>query len=296
MKRFAVLTLLVACGKAEEKAGGPPTTVGRAATPDAAAVAAGGDPSCVARVKELEPFLVQLRLEEDSHEIDFVYTLVVLDRPAAKVEQAIDNVFVTTTAIEPFDETETNRADTKLDNAPSQKAVVDRIAAIKSMGQGDRIRIDVDERARWGDVARTVDAAVAAGYKEASFAFTARSTLAAPAGVEDRTTSVEVFDAAGARLDELGKTCEGLNKYSGDAAEIAAALVACNCAADPDEIRVLRWTLARWGQARPRVGVVVQLGGVGTQKVEQPKDTPWSAAHAKLLEVAATSAVTLVAT
>jgi hypothetical protein len=281
MKPVAFLLILAACGKADEpRPEATPTTV---------------DPACETAVKELEPFVAQLAAEEATHEVDFVYALAVVDLPAAKVEQEIDNVYVTAKAIEAFDETEVNRADTKLGETPAQSAVVERLAAIEAMGSGERLRVDVDGAARWADVARTIEAATAAGYKEAIFAFTAASKMTAPAGVEDRTTAIEVFDAAGARMEELGKTCPGLGKYTSDAAAITTALLGCNCAAAPDEVRALRWKLARWGQARPRVGVVVALGGPGAQPIEQRGDAPWSEAHVALVEARTKGAVTLVA-
>lgn len=282
MKRIALIALVAACGKGEEK---KPV----AEKPTAADAKAAADPACAAKAEELEPWIAQLDKEESTHEVDFVYELVAVDRGAEKVEQRIDNVFVTPTQIEAFDETESNRADTKLGKNPAQKAVAERLATIHGMGQGDRIRIDVDKAATWGDVARTVDAAVAAGYREALFAFTATSKLEPPAGVESRTTSMEVFDQAGARLDELGKTCPGISEYA-DAARIAAALVECHCAVDVEEIRRLAWIQSRWGQARPRTSATVTLGGDGAAEIAQPKATPWSEAHARLLELAAEGA------
>lgn len=284
MKRVVMLLAAAACGNAEEKK----TPEEATAKPVAGDAKAAADPGCAAKAKELEPWLAQLAGEERSHEVDFGYKLVVIDRGAASVEQRIDNVYITPTAIEAFDESEANRADTKLGKHPSQKAVVERVATIKGMGEGVRLRVDVDEGARWGDVTRTVDAAVAAGYQEALFAFTARSRLEPPLGVEPYTTSTELFDQAGDRLEALGTTCSGLGKYTSDPARVSAALAGCNCAADPEEVRALLWKRSRWHQARPRVGVVVALGG-GTV-VEQPTATPWSEGHAKLLELAAEGA------
>lgn len=284
MKRIAFLLAVGGCGKAEEKK----TPNETAQKPVAADAKPASDPACAAKAKELEPWIAQLDAEERSHEVDFVYQLVVIDRGAASVEQKIDNVYITPTAIEAFDESEANRADTKLGKNPAQKAVAERIATIKGMGQGERLRVDVDEGATWGDVTRTLDAAVAAGYQEALFAFTAKSTLEPPPGVEPYTTSMEVFDQAGDRLEALGETCRGLGKYTSQPDDVAEALVGCNCAADPEEVRALLWKRSRWHQARPRVGVVVALGG-GTS-IEQPKATPWSQAHARLVELAAEGA------
>ena len=287
MKRLAILVALGACSKSEEKK--------EAKAPDEPAqkpVAVGGkpaaDPACAAKAKELEPWLAQLNAEERTFEVDMVYRLVVIDRGAAEVAQQIDNVFITPTAIEGFDETEANRADTKLGKNPAQKAVVERIATIKGMGQGEVLRVDVDEAATWGDVSRTLDAAVAAGYQQALFAFTATSKLQPPAGVEPYTTSMEEFDAAGARLEALGETCEGLGKWTTGAEDVSRALVGCRCAADPDEVRALLWKTSRWHQGKPRVGILVGLGE-GTV-IAQPKATPWSEAHAKLVELAAEGA------
>src|SRR5687768_4870553 len=165
MKRIAWLMVLGACSKAEEKKAPDETSQ----KPVAVETKPATDPACAAKTKELEPWIAQLNAEERSHEVDFGYKLVVVDRSAADVEQQIDNAFITATQIEAFDETEANRADTKLGKNPAQKAVVERFATIKGMGQGERLRVDVDEAATWGDVARTIDAAVAAGYKEALF-------------------------------------------------------------------------------------------------------------------------------
>ena len=287
MKRIALLLALGACGKAEEKKAPDDTTQ----KPVAVETKPATDPACAAKAKELEPWIAQLNAEERSHEVDFGYKLVVIDRGAADVEQQIDNVFITPTQIEAFDETEANRADTKLGKNPAQKAVIERFATIKGMGQGERLRVDVDEAATWGDVARAIDAAVAAGYKEALFAFTAKSKLEPPPGVEPYTTTTEAFDQAAARLEELGKTCKGLGPYTTEAARVTEVLVECNCAADPEEVRALVWKRSRWHQARPRVGVVVALGGdTAPAPIEQPKATPWSEAHAKLVALAAEGA------
>jgi hypothetical protein len=280
MKRLAFLLVLGACGKADETKGREET----APKPVGLDARSATDPACASKAKELEPWLAQLNLEERTFEVDFVYELVVIGRGPAGVEQQIDNVFITPTRIEAFDETEANRAETKLGERPAQQAVVQRLAAIKAMGQGVRLRVDVDQAATWGDVARAVEAAAAAGYEEALFAFTATSKLEPPPGVEPYTTTMEAFDEAGARLEALGATCKGLGKYSSDAAGVSEALVGCHCAADPDEVRALLWKRSRWHQARPRVGVVVALGE-GTV-VEQPKATPWSEAHTRLLELA----------
>jgi hypothetical protein len=284
VKRVAVLIALAACGKSgEKKAADEPSAD---AKPKVAPIdaAPATDPACAQKAKDLEPWIAQLNVEEASFEIDFVYTLVAIDRGAANVEQQIDNVFITPTQIEAFDATESNRADTKLGEKPAQDAVVARLAAIKGMGDGTRLRVDVDGAATWGDVTRTLDAAVAAGYTEAVFAFTATSRVAQPPGVEPYTTSIEVFDAARARLDALGETCKGLGRYTTQPDDVVESLLGCNCAADPDEVRKLLWVQSRWGQARPRVGVTVALGAGTT--IEQPAATPWSEAHAKLVEAA----------
>jgi hypothetical protein len=283
VRRVALLAGLAACGKGGEKKEAPADAAKKpqAATVDAKPAA---DPACAQKAKDLEPWLAQLNAEEASFEIDFIYTLVAIDRGAANVEQQVDNVFVTPTQIEAFDASESNRAETKLGEKPAQDAVAARLAAIRGMGEGARLRVDVDGASTWGDVARTIEAAVAAGYQEAVFAFTATSRVAQPPGVEPYTTSIEVFDAARARLDTLGETCKGIGRYATQPDDVAEALVGCNCAADPDEVRRLLWVQSRWGQARPRVGVTVALGA-GTA-IEQPAATPWSEAHAKLLEAA----------
>jgi hypothetical protein len=63
-------------------------------------------------------------------------------------------------------------------------------------------------------------------------------------------------------------------------------VLACNCAADPDELRKLAWIDARWHQAVPRVGVVLQLDPAATTTITLPPKTPWSEASAKLLAAA----------
>jgi hypothetical protein len=75
------------------------------------------------------------------------------------------------------------------------------------------------------------------------------------------------------------------------AKDTAAAIAECNCAVDPDEVRAVMWRNERWQQASPRTGVDVSLGAETT--IEQPAKTPWSEAHAKLLD--AKGAVKLVA-
>jgi hypothetical protein len=264
-------------------------------------------PACAAKAKDLEPWLVQLEQEVSSHEIDFGLKLQPIDRAPYPVEQRIDYVSITDQCRALFEESEANHVGCSLDKLGGEDALVERLkAAHDQKGKGgvdDVLRLDVDGKAHWGDVARIVEAAAKAGYTNALFGFTATSKLAQPPGVDASTVTEETFDRASKRLDELQTACKPWksailgHRYvepKGENAravgqETAAALVACNCAADPDEVRRVQWIVGHWHQATPRVGVTVALGGDGTE-IAVPAATPWSEAHQKILAAAPTDA------
>lgn len=265
-------------------------------------------PECAAKVKELAPYLEQLEMEQASHEIDFGYTLQVIDRPALPIAtRKIDAVEIKEKAIAAFDASESDHANGTLADTPTQKALEDKLAqmfatkpdpADKSFSSGDLLRIDVDTKATWGDVVRVADAATKAGYSTAVFGFTATSKLAAPMGAALKITDAEAIAKANRRMEEIRETtCKAWDRavmhheWTADRAanaranakETADAIAACNCAADPDEVRLLKWIDSHWYQATIRVPVTIQLGASGTP-IAQPKGTPWSDAHKAILD------------
>jgi len=314
---FLLSASVAACDKKPTPA--PAAAAAKMVEPPAPAAAAAADPACAAKVKQLEPWLAQLDLEARSHEIDFGYTLQPIDRAPMPVTHHVDNVAITRTSIAAFDVSEHDHARNELGDHPAQKALDDRLVKIHDMKAGadeidpapdDLIRIDVDQRAAWGDVARALDAATKAGYHNAVFAFTAKSTLAQPPGVDATTTSETAAREASDKLDALQNTCKPWSRAAlhaparnvppaDDAANhakaIAAALVECNCAADPDEIRRLSWIDGHWHQALVRVGVTLPLDPAATTTIALPAKTPWSEAHAKIVEAGAQGAVKLAA-
>lgn len=308
-KWMAVVLLAAACGKgskSNDKADGlahlkPETpTKGSAAAPPAAT-----DPACSAKVKDLAPWVTALELERSSYEIDFGYKLQKIDRAPLPIAHEIDAVEITASHIEAFDATESNHAESKLGEKPTQKAVEDRLKTIHDMADAtpDRFRLDIDEKATWKDVARVIDAAIKAGYKEAVFAFTATSKLAVPPGDEEWTSKQEDIDAASKKLEELQKTCHAWesalfshvpNKDEAVDAknwgtEISAAIEKCNCAVSVDDVKAQLFKEARWHQAVPRVGVMVQLADSGTA-ITSPGKALWSDAHKALVAAAADGA------
>ena len=297
-----VLLVLVACGKSEERKSG--------LQPEKTPAAKPADPACAAKAKELEPFFAGLMLEKASQEINFGWQPVTIDRPALSIARDIDNVTITPKTVAAYDASESNHVDNNI--APNTKPDVakDRFAAIfamkveKERGPDDVFRLDIDKAATWGEVVRIVDAAAAAGYTQAVFAFEATSKLVPPAGVEPLTTSADVHGAAEHRLDEMLEACRPWRKATWGrrtanpvedanriAAESVAGIIECNCAMDLDEVRAVSWKAARWHQAHTRVPVAVKLGTETT--IVEAAATSWSDAHVKLL--ATSGAVKLVA-
>jgi len=293
--RFAyALCLLVACGKAQ-----PADKVA-----DKPAVA---DAACTAKVKDLEPWLAKLDLEKMSNEIDMGPKLLLLDRAPSPVPTHIDAVEIRKDSIYAWDISEHDHASSKLEEhaTPKQLAAFlttmhDKKATADEFypAPDDLLRVEVDRDAAWSDVAHVIDAATAAGYKRVVFPFTATSKLSPPPGVDDKTRSADAAQAASDQLDALHKRCKLLGNVAyaherksvpaEDAAalakETAAAVLACNCAADPDELRKLTWIDARWHQAVPRVGVELQLDAAAATTVALPAKTAWSDAYAKILD------------
>jgi hypothetical protein len=272
-------------------------------------------PACTAKVKELEPWLAKLAVETKSHEVDFGYKLQVIDREPMPVEKHVDDVEMTKTSIGAWDVSQGNHVDSKLPDHATQAQLTGFLtrmhdqkatADVFEPESDDLLRVDVDRETPWGDVTHVIDAATKAGYQRVVFAFTATSKLARPPGVEDTTKSADAEQAASDQLEALGKTCKPLHRVSmphhhgqvvADAAayakETAAALLACGCVPDPDELRKLAWIDARWHQAVPRVGVVLELAGTAATTITQPAKTPWSEAYAQVL--AATGPIKLAA-
>ena len=295
-----VACVLAAC----DKKPAPPTSGDHANPADTAVVAS---PACAAKVKDLEPWLAKLELETKSHELDFGYTLQVIDREPMPVEKHVDAVEIKKTSIGAWDISEGNHVDSKLPAHATPKQLAEFLTKMHDQkapadafepAPDDLLRVDVDREAPWADVTHVIDAATTAGYQRVVFAFTATPKLAPPPGVDDTTKTADAAKAAGDKLEALGTSCKPLGRVplhhhrnlaaAEDAAayakETAAALLECGCAPDPDELRKLVWIDARWHQAVPRVGVVLQLDGAATTTIALPAKTPWSEAHAKLLE------------
>jgi hypothetical protein len=297
--RFALcVCLLVACDKKPAdlpKAGAKP-----------AAEAPAADPACAAKVKDLEPWLAKLQLETKSHEIDFGPKLQVIDREPLPVPTHVDAVEIRKTSIAAWDIGEHDHASTKLPEHATAKQLAEFLTTMHATkasadafepASDDLLRVDVDREAAWGDVAHVIDAATAAGYKNVVLAFTATSKLASPPGVDDTTRTEAAAKAASDQLEALGTRCKplgsvGLHHHRSQVAaedaaafakETAAAVLACSCAADPGELRKLAWIDARWHQAMPRTGVVLELDANAATTISLPPKTLWSDAYSKLL-------------
>ncbi|MFT3695084.1 MAG: hypothetical protein QM831_18245 [Kofleriaceae bacterium] len=288
MKRIVWLVALVACG--DKKA---PDHDNAPAKP--------ANDACGKKLDGFEPWFASLEAEKRSYEIDFGYTLQSIDREPAPVPKHSDAVEITATKTSVFDVSEHNHAEVK--DGP----ITERLVAIHGMkasadefqpAPDDLLRIDVDQQAPWSAVSTVIDAAAKAGYKQVVFAFTAKSKLVPPPGVDDTTKTEQAAREATDKLDALAKQCK---KYehammhmqdpklsaADDAAkhakEVAASFVECKCVPDPDEVKKQLWIDARWHQARPRVGVTIDPA---TVKIDLPPKTPWSEAHVKILAVA----------
>lgn len=304
MKYLAVILLLAACKSDGKKSGRQPE-------PAPVGSASAADPACANKAKDLEPFLAALLVEEASNEINMGWSPVVVGLEARPVRQDIDNVTITPKTVSAYDVSEANHVDNNIQPNTGADVALARFAKILEMkvekrrGADDMLRLDIDKDATWGEVTRIVDAATAAGYKQAVFAFEATSKLAPPPGVDAQTTDAEVTAKSEARLGELKKQCAPLgdvvfnlpktdnkiDEQKAIAKVTADAIVKCNCAVDVDEFRALTWKTKRWHQAHARVPVELELGAGTT--IELPAATPWSEAHAKITD--AKGAVKLVA-
>jgi hypothetical protein len=302
-RTLIALALLIGC-KSEPKSDPPP------AEPPPADDKIETSPECAAKVKELAPWLEQLLLEQASHEIDFGYTLQIIDRTASPQPRKIDVLMITAKSFDGYDLNGTEHARIEIDAAPTQKALETKLAemfatkpdpADKELPPPDLVRIDVDTEARWADVVRVVDAAIKAGYTRALFAFTATSKLEPPLGVALKITDADAISKANRRMEEMReKQCktwdravmrhewnpDGAANARASAKETADAIAACNCAADPGEVRVLKWIDSHWHQATIRVPIIVQLSGATPTEIPIAGKTPWSEAHAQLVAAA----------
>lgn len=293
-RTLIALALLAACGKSEPKSDPPKTT------DDAA--------ECAAKVKELAPWLEKLEIEQASHEIDFGYTLQVIDRAPVPLPRKIDVMIVQEKKLDGYDlrGTEHERLDFGGD-LPAPEVVEATLAAMfatkpdptdKSLPPPDLLRIDVAPLAHWSDVVHVVDAAAKAGYARVLFAFTATSKLEPPLGVASKITDADEISRAGKRMEEMRDTqCTPWDRavmrheWNPDRAanaraiakETADAIAACNCAADPNEVRVLKWIDSHWHQATIRTSVIVSLVGTSAVEVTNGDWTAWAKAHENLL-------------
>jgi hypothetical protein len=302
MKRpiACLLCLAVACDK-------KPADAPKELDPAKPATGVSASPSCGAKLEALEPWLAKLDIETKSHEIDFGPKLQVIDREPMPVEQRVDAVEIRKSSIRAWDINQHDHAETSLPENATPKQLADFLTKMHDQkasdaeflpASDDLVRVDVDREAKWGDVTHVIDAATKAGYHRAVFAFTATSKLTPPAGIDDATKTEAAAKTASDRLETLGTNCKPLGRLTlrhhpstndlEDAAAIArettAALRACNCAADPDELRKLKWIDARWHQAVARVGVEIQLDAAAPTTIVLSAKTAWSEAHAALLK------------
>ncbi len=297
-RTLIALALLVGCGKSEPKAEPPPKTADTVVT----------SPECAAKVKELAPWLERLEIEQASHEFDFGYTLLIIDRDPAPLPRKIDVMIIEEKKLDGYDlsGTEHKRLDMGGDR-PAPKVIEATLAAMfatkpdaadKWLPPPDLLRIDVAPLAHWSDVVHVVDAAIKAGYSRVLFAFTATSKLAPPLGVAPKITDADEISRAGKRMGEMrDKQCPPWDRavmrheWNPDRAanaravarETADAIAACNCAADPNEVRVLKWIDSHWHQATIRTSVIVSLVGTPATEVTNGDWTAWGKAHENLL-------------
>lgn len=300
-RTLIALALLVGCKSDDKKpAPAPPTDDKPVVT----------SPECAAKVKALAPWLEQLEIEQASHEVDFGYSLQVIDRPPVPQPRKIDVVMIQEKSFDGYDLNGKEHARIELSATPTPKDLETTLAAMfatkpdpaeKDLPPPDLVRIDVDPAATWGNVVRVVDAATKAGYTRALFAFTATSTLEPPIGAALKITDDEAISKANRRLEEIReKECKAWGRavmrheWNPDRAanaravakEASDAIAACNCAADPDEVRVLKWIDSHWHQAKIRVPVIVSLAGPSPIEIPIAARTPWSEAHVQLVAAA----------
>lgn len=305
VKAFVVTALIGACGKSDQPAKPQEASNSQRAGSAAEGSPAKADPACAAKVKALEPWLAQLGIETASHEIDWGYKLAKIDRPPIPLSRHSDWIAIGK-ELQAYDSTvhETTGSDKPL--AKNAKALVEKLKQMhdtpaspddKDAPPNDQLRFSVDEKAPWSDVVLVANAAARAGYTEALFAFTATSTLTPPAGLPDLTTSEDDASKANHALEALREKCKPWDRAvlrhtwnpdraqnaTAEAHETAAALIECNCAVDPDEVKNLSWQTSRWHQAVARTAIVVKLGGEGATAITQPGKTPWSEALTKLV-------------
>ena len=257
------------------------------------------DPACANRLKDFSVYMTALEEEKASYEIEMFNHLATVDRAPAPVEREMDTVDLTPKHAQGWDASESNHVGGDLGKSDAE--IVASLTKMHGMADAhaDRIRVDIDETTPWSEAVRVVNAIQKAGYKEALFAFNGTSKIIPPAGVEPWTTTAEAHDAATAKLNELKKGCkdwdEGIIMGTKD---LVAALEKCNCAVDPDEVRIQTFKETRWHQAHPHVGVLVALGD-GGQKIAAPAKSTWGDNAKKLVagppESAAVPSVKLVA-
>jgi hypothetical protein len=303
-RSLIALALVIGCGKSEptrEKNDPPPKN-------DDDKVET--SPECAVKVAALASWLEKLELEQASHEIDFGYALQVIDREPVPLPRKTDVLIVKEKGFDGWDlqgdKMERLSIDGDVSRADLEAAVAAMIAtkpdpADKELPPGDQIRFDIAPGALWSRVVRAVDAATKAGYTRALFAFTATSKLEVPLGVKPTYSDHREMEKASRRMEEIReKQCKPWDRavmrheWNPDreanaraaAKETADAIAACNCAADPDEVRVLKWIDAHWHQATIRVPVVVQLAGTTAKTITLGLGVPWSEAHVQLLEAA----------
>ena len=172
----------------------------------------------------------------------------------------------------------------------------------------------VSPRETWKDVVSVVEAGRRAGFRQALFVFEVptHASAPAPAGAAARiralaTDPVEMpwkrDVAIAGELARANPRCPAIAKPfeapAGDSAvmeaqltaflaEVPGAVTACRCDADLDAIRAFAW--ARFGRhwGPPTVTHTLELAAEGeaSARVAQPAGSPWSTAHAAVLEAA----------
>jgi len=271
MNRLGILLVIVGigCGKsAEDKRS--------AGSAEAKPVKPATDPACAAKLDGFATWMAALDEEKAAYEIEMSGHLATIDRAPAPVDQELDAIVLTPNRLEGYDASESNHVGGDLGKTDADiLAKLTKMHALTNKN-ADRIRVDIDEATPWAQAVRVVDAIQKAGYTHALFAFAATSKVVPPAGVEPWTMTEEAHDAATAKLAALKKGCKDWNDgIITSAKELAAALASCNCAADPDDVRVQTFKATRWHQAHPHVGVLVQLGDGGTA-IAAPASATWA--------------------
>lgn len=187
-----------------------------------------------------------------------------------------------------------------LADRPSDPDAIARAYADYRSAYGEVARsplIIVDRRAPWRAVAAALATVEAAGLSAVAFGFEAPIELSPPARSSiDRALAAVAAKPPSERatitatlLRKMASECAAIEDVMKElgrrapdaqarawAERMPAAVAACRCAADPDDVEALSWVLVGPGGGAPLAGVGTSLGD--GRVVTLAADTPWEEA------------------